>query len=154
MPVVSAHSFSIGATPAEKSEGTSRGVDCGYQSTSFFSSVLSPSPAIAPPMFHPFLFPSPLKFSWEVCFPHCPEKKMAASCKRGRGPKTFGPHYLQSWRGRVPWGGCGGLDRAVLHFTSIVVYQIKSINYDWCHCKCSFEPCWPCSSTGFTTCCI
>jgi len=21
-------------------------------------------------------------------------------------------------------------------------------------CKCSFEPCWPCSSTAFTTCCI
>jgi len=62
--------------------------------TSFSLSVLSPSPVIAPPMFHPFptvlFFPSPLKFSkavWE-CW---------------RGPNAFSVRNLhQSWRGRVP----------------------------------------------------
>ena len=102
----------IGASTAEMLEGTSRGVDV--------NSLLSlprpfPSPVIAQLMFHPFpsllFFPSARKFIKEVCSLMLPtlarEKK--ASCKSWRGPNTLGPHYLQSWTGRVlqvPWDGC------------------------------------------------
>jgi len=61
----------IGATTAEKLEGTSRGVDADF--LSFLPLFLSPSPVIAPLLFYPFpslpFYSFPLKFSkgvWEA----------------------------------------------------------------------------------------
>ena len=57
--------WSIGATTAEKLEVTSRGVDT--DPIPFSSSIPSPSPTIAPPLFHPF--PSLLP-GWDApCIP-------------------------------------------------------------------------------------
>jgi len=68
-PYVAARMFVIiGATTAEKLVWTSRGVDADF--LPFPLSVPSPSPVIAPPLFHPFpfilFFPAHLKFSKEV----------------------------------------------------------------------------------------
>jgi len=69
----------------------------------FSSSVPSPSPVIAPPMFYPF--PSPPLFILPVSLakesgllPTLPGEKTKARCKNWRGPSTYGPYYLQSWR--------------------------------------------------------
>ena len=70
----------------------------------FSSSVRSPSPVIAPPMFHPFpssllFFPPPPSVQLRglcgsiVSFPQCPAK-MTASWKSWRGPNTLGSHGL------------------------------------------------------------
>jgi len=57
--------WSIGATTAEKLEGTSRGVDT--DPIPFSSSIPSPFPTVAPPLFHPF--PS-LLTGWDApCIP-------------------------------------------------------------------------------------
>jgi len=57
--------WSIGATTAEKLEVTSRGVDT--DPIPFSSSIPSPSPTVAPPLFHPF--PSLLP-GWDApCIP-------------------------------------------------------------------------------------
>jgi len=104
----------------------------GCRSPTFSSSAPSSSPVIAPPMFHPFppvlLFPSLVKFSKEVCSaPHIAQQKMTTSCKNWRGPNTVGPHCVQSWRGRVPYGGCA-YDLQLLNKTSALALLPVLIN--------------------------
>ena len=97
--------LTVDATTAEKLEGTSCAWG-GCRPPSFSASVLSRSPTITSPLFHPFLFPPPLEYSCKRFGENllgCPAKKNdTVSCKSWRGPTTLGPHNLQSWSGRVP----------------------------------------------------
>ena len=99
----------IGATTAEKLEGTSTGVD-----TDPLLFLLHHSP----PHYcsaHVFIhrlprssFPSlRVQYSQKdwgnlLSCPRCPAKKTTVNSKSLRRPNTLGPQFVQSWRGRVP----------------------------------------------------
>ena len=104
----------------------------GCRSSSLPSSLTSPSPAVAPPTFHPFpnsllFFPSPRKLSKEVWG----SEKRPPVANVGVDQNTLGPRDLGSWMGRVPpvpWGGC---DDRPISLLSLLTPNFNSDPNSW-----------------------
>jgi len=81
--------LTVDATTAEKLERTSCAWG-GCRPPSFSASVLSRSPTITSPLFHPFLFPPPLEYSCKRFGENllgCPAKKMTPSVAKVGGDR-------------------------------------------------------------------